>query len=63
MPSRALASVLLEGGIIADQETPSKLKGSDQSGTSVLLSWQTMEKVGESGDAAEDPRLVRVLAQ
>lgn len=61
MHLRALAGVLLEGGIIAGQGTKSKLKGSDQPEPLVLLSLRTMEKVGESGDAAEDPRLVRLL--
>ena len=54
--------VVLEGGIIVGQGIPSKLKRSNHSGPLVLLSWRTMEKVGESGDAAEDRLLVRVLA-
>ena len=47
--------MVLEGGIIAGQEPIPKLEGTVQSEPLVLLSLQAMEKVGESGDAAEDP--------
>lgn len=40
----------------------SKLKDTVQSGPLVLLSLQAMEKVGESGDAAEDPPQVEAPA-
>lgn len=49
--------------IIAGQGEKSKIRGTDLSGPLVLLSWRAMDEVGESGAAAQDPRLVMALAR